>query len=181
MASDDKTTSQNAPQTAPQAAPQINAPSASTPQVSATPLRTSLIQPPPSLLSASHPSSSTPPHASLESADAPRSPRWVKLCDAAEVAEVGLYPHEVTRGADPYPLLLIRTEGGLHALHDECPHRRIAISEMGYLEGEVVRCGWHHWGFHVENGEHIIPTGVCVDRFAVREEAGEVWVDLPWP
>ena len=145
---------------------------------SPTPVRTSLIPQAPQGLGGARTGGNASDTSTAEDAS---TLRWVDLCECEEVVDVGLYPHEVTRDGYPYPILLIRTEGGLYGLHDECPHRQIAISEMGYLEGEVVRCGWHHWGFHVESGDHIIPTGVCVDHFKVKEEGGRVLIGLPWP
>lgn len=129
---------------------------------------------------------STTPHPSPVSGSAASGPdgdvkrlRWVAVCDEDEVSVHGLYPYDVDRDGSEYPILMIRTYGGLYALHDECPHRRIAISESGYLDGEVVHCGWHHWGFEVETGAHTMPTGVCVDRFDVKLEEGCVWIALP--
>ena len=106
------------------------------------------------------------------------SSNWVELCSSDDVSTKGLYPFDLDRDGFTFPLLVIRTIGGLYALHDECPHRRVPISESGYLDGQVVHCGWHHWGFSVETGEHTIPTGNCVERFDVKEENGLVWINL---
>ena len=106
--------------------------------------------------------------------------RWVDLCDEEDILAEGLYPYDVDRDGSTYPIIMIRTYGGLYALHDECPHRRIAISESGYIDGEVVHCGWHHWGFNVETGHHTMPTGVCVDRFDVKVDSDRIWIALPW-
>ena len=105
--------------------------------------------------------------------------RWIKICHANEVSIEGLYPYDVTREHHKYPLLIIRTHAGLYALRDECPHRRVPLSESGYLNGEVVHCGHHHWGFNVQTGSHTIPTGICVDRFDVKIEESHIWVAIP--
>lgn len=140
----------------------------SPPSASSPPLVTSLLpSSPPSRESASTPLMTSQLH-------------WVDLCPREEVSEIGLFPTEVDRGGAPYPLLLIRTGTGLYALHDECPHRHIPISESGYLDGDVVHCGWHHWGFSVETGAHIIPTGNCVPTFPLREEGEMIQIALPW-
>jgi nitrite reductase (NADH) small subunit len=133
-------------------------------------------------------SSLFPPHLSSKTSllptfgqgDSPSTLRWVEVCDEDEVLVEGLYPYDVDRDEMKYPILIIRTHKSLYALHDECPHRRVSLSEKGYLDGDVVHCGWHHWGFKVESGAHTIPTGVCVGRFDLKIEEGRVSIGLPW-
>jgi len=107
---------------------------------------------------------------------------WTWLGDAAELDGDGLYPFELEREGEPtLPVLVVQHQGALYALHDECPHRHIKISEQGYIdpEREMVVCGWHHWGFHLSSGEYMLPTGVCVPVYLVKEERGALWVMLP--
>ena len=106
--------------------------------------------------------------------------RWVELCTSEDTLVDGLYPFDISKDDDDFPILLLRVNGSLYALHDECPHRRIRISESGYLDGDNVHCGWHHWGFSIHTGEHTVPTGVCVNRFEVREEEGKISLGIPW-
>src|SRR5690606_38679803 len=40
------------------------------------------------------------------------------------------------------PVLLVRTAGAVHALHDRCSHRGCSLAE-GELDGDVVQCGCH--------------------------------------
>ena len=105
-------------------------------------------------------------------------PTWVEVCDASDVSVNGIYPYDVEREGAPYPIILVRTYGGLYALHDECPHRRVELSSEGYLDGQTLHCGWYHWGFSVETGEHTMPTGVCVARFEVKIESERVWIEV---
>ena len=104
------------------------------------------------------------------------SPTWVELCAEDDVSVDGIYPYDLPRESGLHPIILVRTYGGLYALHDECPHRRVALSDEGYLDGQTLHCGWHHWGFSVETGAHTIPTGICIERFEVKVDAGQVWV-----
>jgi nitrite reductase/ring-hydroxylating ferredoxin subunit len=106
--------------------------------------------------------------------------RWIELCERSETLADGLYPYEVRKGEYDHPILLIRLNGALYALHDECPHRRIQISESGYIDGDVVYCGWHHWGFKIESGAHIVPTGICVARYEVKEDHDKVFIGVTW-
>ena len=119
----------------------------------------------------------------------PTSPntRWVNLDEASAVSSEGLHPYEIpyTSLAPSSPLegslnlLVVHHEGALYALHDECPHRRIKLSEQGYAEGEWVVCGWHGWRFKLETGEHMIPTGNCVQTYPVALHHERLWVALP--
>lgn len=106
--------------------------------------------------------------------------RWIELCERSETLADGLYTYEVRKGEYDHPILLIRLNGTLYALHDECPHRRIQISESGYIDGDVVYCGWHHWGFKIESGAHIVPTGICVERYEVKEDNDKVFIGVTW-
>jgi nitrite reductase/ring-hydroxylating ferredoxin subunit len=57
---------------------------------------------------------------------------------------------------DDQPLCLIRSGDSVFAIDDRCPHAGASLSR-GYLEGDVLRCRIHHWGFRVSDG-------VCVDQ-----------------
>ena len=101
---------------------------------------------------------------------------WRRVCDASEVAEEGLYPFSLAlSGGLTLPLLVVRRGGALSALYDECPHRRVKLSERAYFKDELVVCGWHHWGFHVRTGAHMIPTGICVPTYPLEVRDGALW------
>ena len=117
--------------------------------------------------------------ASSTSSQGPSATQWVEICAEDEVSVEGIYSYEIERYERAYPIILVRTSGGLYALHDECPHRRTMLSSEGYLEGEVIHCGWHHWGFSLETGAHTLPTQICVERFDVSVEEGQVWISVP--
>ena len=107
---------------------------------------------------------------------------WRWLGEAATLEGDGLYPFELEReGEEPLPVLVVQHAGSLYALHDECPHRHIKISEQGYIdpEREMVVCGWHHWGFSLETGDYMLPTGVCVPVYLVKREDEALWVLAP--
>lgn len=80
---------------------------------------------------------------------------------------------------DDQPICLIRIDDSVFAIDDCCPHAGASLSR-GYLEGDVLRCRIHHWGFRVSDG-------VCVDQnqpscnarcFATRVVNGIVEVAL---
>ncbi len=119
---------------------------------------------------------------------------WRRVCDESDVSQDGLYAFDV--GLAPaqageqageqegeqapltLPLLVHRRGEELSALHDECPHRRVKISSRGYIKDDLVFCGWHHWGFHLRTGAHMIPTGICVPTYPLALRDGALWVML---
>ena len=78
-----------------------------------------------------------------------------------------------------YPLVLVKDRGHIYAFHDECPHRRLPISEQGYIDTErnLVMCGFHRWGFDLSTGKHMIPTGNCIKSFLTYISDQYIWVE----
>jgi phenylpropionate dioxygenase-like ring-hydroxylating dioxygenase large terminal subunit len=68
--------------------------------------------------------------------------------------------------------------GGLGALADACPHRRLKLS-VGAVVGERLRCQYHGWTFDA-CGDGQSPGSpklhTCTTSYDVREEHGLVWL-----
>lgn len=91
-----------------------------------------------------------------------------------------LFPGEcavVRAGNDDYALFNV--DGRLYSTSNRCPHQGGSLGE-GYLEGSCVVCPLHGWGFDVRTGQpaYVAQPG-HVRTYAVKEENGEVWLDLP--
>ena len=104
---------------------------------------------------------------------------WFELGPLEELTEDGLYGYEIELAEGAHPVLIAQREGARYALHDECPHRHVKLSTEGYLEDDRVVCGFHRWSFHLDTGAHMIPTGICVATYQLKEEGGSLWVALP--
>lgn len=65
---------------------------------------------------------------------------------------------------------IVRLESDFHAFRDECPHQGAPLcagrfagtmlpsapSTLDYgLQGQVIRCPWHGWEFHVPTGDAV--------------------------
>lgn len=74
-------------------------------------------------------------------------------------------------------ILLLRTERGVSAYEDRCPHLGIPLS-AGKMEGCRLTCAAHGWQFDADAGAGINPTSARLRRYAVVIEDGEVWIDL---
>lgn len=77
------------------------------------------------------------------------------------------------------PIVVFRTAaGGLGALADACPHRRLKLS-AGTVVGDRVQCRYHGWTFDsCGNGESpgTPKLTTCTTPFDIREEHGLIWV-----
>ena len=84
-------------------------------------------------------------------------------------------------------LLVVNTDGEIHALDVRCPHRGGPLDEGDLWQG-VVECPWHHYRYDVRTGENLYPKNVYpadlaftrdlgpVRRFAVKIEGEQIWV-----
>jgi phenylpropionate dioxygenase-like ring-hydroxylating dioxygenase large terminal subunit len=100
---------------------------------------------------------------------------------------VAAWDHEIGRTLTPVRMLdqalvLYRTQaGGVAALEDACPHRKLPLS-MGRLKGDEVECGYHGLTFDTGGtctrvpGAERIPHRACVRSYPVEERYGLIWV-----
>lgn len=58
-----------------------------------------------------------------------------------------------------------------------CPHANGPLID-GEIEGSVLTCPWHGWGFDLTTG--ISPDDPCMhlERFEVRLDGDDVWVSM---
>lgn len=77
------------------------------------------------------------------------------------------------------PIAVFRTgSGGLGALADACPHRRLKLS-IGAVVGDRLRCQYHGWTYdECGNGESpgTPKLTACATSYDVEERHGLVWV-----
>ena len=89
------------------------------------------------------------------------------------------------------PLLFARrTDGGVFAVRDQCPHRGTPL-RFGTFDGETVACPYHGWRFNGAGVCTAIPSLVSQDdinlsrikcgAFACAERQGLIWIYLPAP
>lgn len=104
---------------------------------------------------------------------------WYVVCTSAQLR--GRKPLATTLYG--VPIVVFRTDEGVGALLDRCPHRNVPLSE-GRVEGALLRCGYHGWAFDRQGECRQIPTSCsepggkarAVQRFAAREQDGVIWV-----
>ena len=79
------------------------------------------------------------------------------------------------------PVLLVRHNGHLHALHDRCSHRGCLLSS-GEVEGESITCPCHGSRFDLRDGSiERGPATAPQPVFETRDREGGIEVRLPAP
>lgn len=99
---------------------------------------------------------------------------WKKLCVLDEIPRLG---SRVVKSPQGDIAVFRSVEDEVFALHDKCPHKGGALSQ-GLVAGKVVTCPMHAWKIQLENGEAVAPDQGCAKSFAVKLEAGTVWIAL---
>lgn len=77
-------------------------------------------------------------------------------------------------------LAIFRVEGELFAIDNSCPHRGGPLAE-GDVEGCVVHCPLHAWGFDLRTGVSPSNPKSRVQSYPARIVGGRVEVELPDP
>jgi toluene monooxygenase system ferredoxin subunit len=78
---------------------------------------------------------------------------------------------------DGWEVLVVRDANGeLHAMDGACPHEDFPLIH-GDFDGTVLVCANHLWCFDATTGKGINPPTCQLSQYAVKTEAGEVFVD----
>jgi nitrite reductase/ring-hydroxylating ferredoxin subunit/uncharacterized membrane protein len=100
------------------------------------------------------------------------SEEWIDIGASAEVVTGS--PRRVV--ADDTPVLVVRHDHGLHAIHDRCSHRGCSLA-AGELQGETIVCGCHGSRFALADGAVIDgPATEPQPAFEARERGGRIEV-----
>ncbi|QDQ29435.1 nitrite reductase small subunit NirD [Chitinimonas arctica] len=99
---------------------------------------------------------------------------WIRLCSLDDIPRLG---SRVVKRANG-DLAVFRTEtDAVFALLDQCPHKGGPLSQ-GIVHGETVTCPLHGWAIDLASGTAKAPDQGCARRFAVKVEAGDVFLGL---
>jgi 3-phenylpropionate/trans-cinnamate dioxygenase ferredoxin subunit len=76
-------------------------------------------------------------------------------------------------------IALCRSAGAFYALDNVCTHSFAALSD-GYVEDGCIECPLHQGRFSLATGAPVSPPVTEPVRvYAVRTEAGKIYVELP--
>jgi nitrite reductase (NADH) small subunit len=100
---------------------------------------------------------------------------WTRICSIDDIPRLGA---RVVRQAQGPNVAIFRTAAdAFFALADRCPHRGGPLSQ-GIVYGERVACPLHNTNVELGSGCAVAPDKGRVQTFAVKVDAGIVYVDL---
>jgi toluene monooxygenase system ferredoxin subunit len=74
-------------------------------------------------------------------------------------------------------VLLLRTERGVHAYEDRCPHLGYPLSR-GTFEGDTLTCSAHEFRFDADSGQGKNPRNLKLTVIEVACRHGRILVDV---
>ena len=99
---------------------------------------------------------------------------WTTVCRVTDIPVLGARRIERLQGA---AVALFRTaDDKVFALLDRCPHKGGPLSQ-GIVFGESVACPLHNWTIGLADGCAKAPDAGCTQRFAVRLDGDQVFLD----
>lgn len=102
------------------------------------------------------------------------SNQWKVICSVNDIPVLG---SRVVRRTDQTNVAIFRnSEDKVFALLDKCPHKGGPLSQ-GIVFGERVACPLHNWNIELASGCAVSPDEGCTQKFSVKIESGEVYLD----
>lgn len=99
---------------------------------------------------------------------------WVRASRLDELEEDS--PVHVDIGDTP--VCLVRTDGAVYAVRDECTHQSVPLSE-GEVADRAIECWLHGSRFDLATGRALSPPATRpVAVYDVRTDAGDVFVHV---
>lgn len=100
--------------------------------------------------------------------------RWVRACRVEDIPRLGARVVKSAHG----DIAVFRNAGDeVFALADRCPHKGGPLSQ-GIVFGRRVACPLHNWVIQLEDGCAAAPDEGCARHYAVKIEAGEVFLRI---
>lgn len=97
----------------------------------------------------------------------------IRLCDAVDVQD-GVPLRVDAPGFDP--LVVCRTDAGVHVLDDTCSHGMASLSE-GEIEGGRIYCPFHSGSFDLATGEPMDPPcTIPIKAYRAIERDGGIYI-----
>ena len=88
--------------------------------------------------------------------------------------EEGFFTAKLPDGKE---VLVLRCSGSLYAIQRRCPHEGAPL-EKGNVWNKMIRCGQHAFTFDLETGEGLNCTGYSIERYAVTEKDGKIFLRI---
>ena len=101
--------------------------------------------------------------------------QWKAICNVADIPVLGA--RVVHRATQPDVAIFRNSEDKIFALLDRCPHKGGPLSQ-GIVFGERVACPLHNWNINLGSGCADAPDEGCAQKFSVKVEEGQIYLDL---
>jgi len=92
--------------------------------------------------------------------------RWDELPDREPA-------HALVAGVD---LVVVRYDDAVSVLYGRCLHRGALMAD-GYVDGDNLMCGVHHWDYRLDSGISEYDNSEVLHKFSASVEDGDLWVD----
>jgi nitrite reductase (NADH) small subunit len=99
---------------------------------------------------------------------------WKSICRVADIPVLGA--RRVARPGQIDVAIFRAADDQVFALLDACPHKGGPLSQ-GIVFGHRVACPLHNWTIALDDGQAQAPDQGCTQRFAVRVEGDQVFLD----
>ena len=99
---------------------------------------------------------------------------WMPICKVDDIPVLG--SRRVSRDHGLDVAVFRNDKDEVFALLDRCPHKGGPLSQ-GIVFGTSVACPLHNWTIGLCDGQASAPDEGCTPRFAVKVEAGQVFLD----
>ncbi|MER7165185.1 bifunctional 3-phenylpropionate/cinnamic acid dioxygenase ferredoxin subunit [Micromonospora sp. NPDC000207] len=98
----------------------------------------------------------------------------IRICSTEDVPK----GTAISADVDGTKVAVVHTDDGFHAVHDECSHASVALSE-GEVEGCTLECWLHGSRFDLRTGEPTgLPATEPVPVYPVDVRDGDIYVSL---
>ena len=99
---------------------------------------------------------------------------WKVICRVEDIPVLG--SRRVARPTGVDVAVFRNDQNEVFALLDRCPHKGGPLSQ-GIVFGTSVACPLHNWTIGLQDGCAKAPDAGCTPRFAVKVDAGTVYLD----
>lgn len=103
------------------------------------------------------------------------SKQWKVICKVTDIPVLGA--RVVHRADQPNVAIFRNSADKVFALLDRCPHKGGPLSQ-GIVFGERVACPLHNWSIGLDSGCAAAPDEGCTQKYSVKVEGGDVYLDL---
>ena len=90
----------------------------------------------------------------------------------SDLEDTGYFCQKLPDGKE---VLVLTAAGVLYAIQRRCPHEAAPL-ERGQVWEKMIRCGQHAFTFDLETGEGLNCPGYSIERYAVTEEEGKIYL-----